>query len=273
MDYSSSSYGATTSSNEIFEFLKNCGIDAKYEGIPRWMFDYPAGTLSHLYRGLMDGTGSQREGVFHTTSPELATGFVELCVKLGKMCSIELKPAGSKLTTLQGKMVCSRPCYEVRTVRETMSRWFENRDARYVDYSGKVWCPSVPGTNNLLVERNGKFAFSGNTKYGDGGVDVLPIAHLYKTQVRELGRKLGVPESIVTKPSSPNLWKGQKATDEIPIEYETLDRILKLLYDSGLPPLAVSRETGVSNSVIDKVIKMNRASQHKRSYPPMVVGW
>src|SRR5436309_9096806 len=74
----------------------------------------------------------------------------------------------------------------------------------------------VAGTGDRSEDLIGYF-----TKYGDGGVDFLPVAHLYKSQVRQLGRYLGIPDSIVDKPSSPNLWDGHKATDEIPLDYDT----------------------------------------------------
>ena len=53
------------------------------------------------------------------------------------------------------------------------------------------------------------------TKYGDGGVDILPIGGLYKTHVRQIASYLGVPERIVKKPSSPRLWPGQTAEGEL----------------------------------------------------------
>jgi len=126
----------------------------------------------------------------------------------------------------------------------------------------------VAGTGDRSEDLIGFF-----TKFGDGGVDNLPIAHLYKGQVRELGRKLGVPQSVVRKPSSPNLWKGHKATDEIPADYTVLDPILSLLFDHNLGPVEVSKRTGVSLSLVNDVVKKNLQSRHKRSYPPMVVGW
>ncbi len=126
----------------------------------------------------------------------------------------------------------------------------------------------VAGTGDRSEDLIGFF-----TKYGDGGVDNLPIAHLYKGQVRELGRRLGVPRGIVTKPSSPNLWKEHKATDEIPADYTVLDPILSLMFDHNLGPAEVCRQTRAPLSLIDEVIKKNLESRHKRSYPPMVVGW
>jgi NAD+ synthase len=126
----------------------------------------------------------------------------------------------------------------------------------------------VAGTGDRSEDMIGYF-----TKYGDGGVDILPISHLYKGQVRLLGRLLGVAESIVTKPSSPNLWKGHKATDEIPADYDTLDKILTLLYDHNIGPMKVCELTGAPMSVVDEVIRRNLNSRHKRSYPAMLSGW
>jgi NAD+ synthase len=126
----------------------------------------------------------------------------------------------------------------------------------------------VAGTGDKSEDLLGFF-----TKYGDGGVDNLPIAHLYKGQVRELGRRLGLPESVVMKPSSPNLWEGHKATDEIPADYTVLDPIMTLMFDRNLGPLEISKRTGVSISLIDEVIKKNLQSRHKRVYPSMVTSW
>ena len=126
----------------------------------------------------------------------------------------------------------------------------------------------VAGTGDRSEDLIGFF-----TKYGDGGVDVLPIAHLYKGQVREVGRRLGLPEGVVTKPSSPNLWKGHKATDEIPADYAVLDPIMSLLFDHSTGPVEVANRTGAPLSLVDEVIRKNLESRHKRSYPPMVSSW
>jgi NAD+ synthase len=126
----------------------------------------------------------------------------------------------------------------------------------------------VAGTGDRSEDLIGYF-----TKYGDGGVDFLPIAHLYKTQVRALGAHLGLPERIVTKPSSPQLWPGHLATDEIPVEYEKLDLVLHLLFDVKAPFGTIVKETNVNAKVIEDVLNRYNGSLHKRSYPPMVKNW
>lgn len=65
------------------------------------------------------------------------------------------------------------------------------------------------------------------TKWGDGAADVYPIASLYKTEVRALARAMLLPSQIIQKPSSPALWSGQTAEEEIGYTYEEIDAMLK----------------------------------------------
>ena len=109
------------------------------------------------------------------------------------------------------------------------------------------------------------------TKYGDGGVDFLPIGHLYKTEVRGLGRHLGLGRRITTKPSSPQLWPGHRATDELPADYDKLDLVLHYLLAAGLAPDEVAARAGTDRSVVGRVSEMNRRSAHKRA-PPFGIG-
>jgi NAD+ synthase len=105
------------------------------------------------------------------------------------------------------------------------------------------------------------------TKFGDGGVDLLPIGHLYKTDVRKLAKRLGVPPRILVKPSSPRLWKSHKATDELPADYPILDKILASVYDRKVEPSLVSKKLKVRRELIDKVKLMHDKSEHKRHMP------
>jgi NAD+ synthase len=106
------------------------------------------------------------------------------------------------------------------------------------------------------------------TKWGDGGVDFLPIAHLYKTQVRELGSFLGLPKRLVEKPASPQLWPGQKATDEIPANYDRLDVVLYCLYDLRVKPAEAAARARVPLEVVNRVLEMHARTEHKRNLPP-----
>jgi len=93
------------------------------------------------------------------------------------------------------------------------------------------------------------------TKYGDGGVDILPLGNLVKGQVRELARFLGVPQPIIDKPPSGGLWQGQTDEGELGLSYNELDQYLV---------------TGqVSSEMRQKIESMIEASAHKRLLPPV----
>jgi NAD+ synthase len=105
------------------------------------------------------------------------------------------------------------------------------------------------------------------TKYGDAGVDLMPIADLYKTQVRYLAKHLWVPGDIVRKPPSPGLWPGQTAEEELGIPYELLDSILYLRFDAWLNEEEVASRLGIDLSLVRRVVSMVKATQHKRQLP------
>ncbi len=79
----------------------------------------------------------------------------------------------------------------------------------------------VVGTGNRTELTLGYF-----TKYGDGGVDLLPLGHLVKHEVCDLAAHVGVPDSIISKPPSAGMWPGQTDEDELGFSYDELDRYL-----------------------------------------------
>jgi len=109
------------------------------------------------------------------------------------------------------------------------------------------------------------------TKYGDGAVDFLPLGCLYKTQVRELGKRLGVPERITSKPSAPRLWRGHTARGEIGYEYEEIDVVLYSLFDLKLCVEKAVEYTGLPRELFEKILLMHRTSRHKRTTPPLPI--
>ena len=76
----------------------------------------------------------------------------------------------------------------------------------------------VVGSSNKCELQVGYF-----TKYGDGGVDILPLGNLVKSQVRSLAQYLDVPGEIIHKPPSAGLWEGQTDEQEMGLTYEQLD--------------------------------------------------
>jgi len=129
----------------------------------------------------------------------------------------------------------------------------------------------VLGTSNKSEYLIGYF-----TKFGDGSADILPIVQLYKTQVRKFAEFLGVPNNIITKRSSPNLWKGHDAEEEIGISYEKIDVILNCLVDFNMPFASfVNATEGIPEKYIEKIYQMCQNTKHKRILPekPTLKPW
>ena len=108
------------------------------------------------------------------------------------------------------------------------------------------------------------------TKFGDGSADLLPISKLYKTQLREFAKILGVPNNIITKKSSPNLWKEHIAEEELGITYEEIDSILYCL-EKRLSVDEIIKKTEIKRESVEKIYQMHEKSWHKRLPPKMVV--
>jgi len=121
----------------------------------------------------------------------------------------------------------------------------------------------VLGTSNKSEYLIGYF-----TKFGDGSADILPIVKLYKTQIKKLAEFVGVPSNIVTKRSSPNLWKGHDAEEEIGIGYEKIDTILHCMVDKNYTlDEFMDGVTGISKKDVEKIYQMYQNTQHKRILP------
>jgi len=105
------------------------------------------------------------------------------------------------------------------------------------------------------------------TKFGDGAADALPIVSLYKTQIRELARHLGINETIITKKSSPHLWPNHEAEHEIGLEYEQIDIILYCILDKNLSLEDTAKQSNIDIEIVKKIDQMYQNSKHKRVNP------
>ena len=121
----------------------------------------------------------------------------------------------------------------------------------------------VLGTGNRSEAAVGYF-----TKYGDGAVDCHPIGNLYKAQVRQLARHVGVPDDIVEKTPTAELWANQTDEDELGIDYDTLDSILAAHVDGPLSVDAAARHLDIDATTVQRVREMFEAAAHKRAPPP-----
>ena len=121
----------------------------------------------------------------------------------------------------------------------------------------------VLGTGNKSELLLGYF-----TKWGDGGVDLLPIGDLYKTSVRELAAELDLPEPVRRRAPTAGLWQDQTDEAELGLPYERLDRILHGL-ERLLPEPEIAERTGEAPEVVAAVVARVRAARHKRRMPPI----
>lgn len=106
------------------------------------------------------------------------------------------------------------------------------------------------------------------TLYGDNAAAIQPIADLYKTQVRQLARALGVPPNIIDKPPSADLWVGQTDEGEIGYTYEELDKLLYLLVDARYT-VDEAADEGFPRAMVEGVWRRVRANHYKRTMPPV----
>jgi NAD+ synthase len=106
------------------------------------------------------------------------------------------------------------------------------------------------------------------TLFGDSACALNPIGDLYKTQVRQLARALGIPELIISKPPSADLWVGQTDEGELGFTYEEVDRLLYLLVDQRYRPEECV-EAGFEEKFVRQVFERIRKNQFKRVLPPI----
>ena len=116
----------------------------------------------------------------------------------------------------------------------------------------------VVGTGNKSEYLQGYF-----TLHGDIACDLLPLGNLYKTEVKELAREIGVPERIIEKTPSPGLWKEQTDEKELGISYEELDKILPLL-EKRMSVKEIHEETGIDEIKIRRVKERMERTEFKR---------
>ncbi len=102
------------------------------------------------------------------------------------------------------------------------------------------------------------------TKHGDGASDITPIISLYKLQVRAIAKYLGVPDNVISKKSSPHLWKEHEAENELGISYEEIDSVLYCMYEKNLSAEETEKVTLIDKLTIQKIQILILNSEHKR---------
>jgi NAD+ synthase len=124
------------------------------------------------------------------------------------------------------------------------------------------------GANALVVGTGNKteILLGYTTLYGDSASALNPLGDLYKTQVRQLSRHLGLPQPVLDKAPSADLWAGQTDEGELGFTYERVDQLLYLLVDQRYRPeecIEAGFEAGFVRAVIERI----RRNQFKRMLP------
>jgi NAD+ synthase len=124
--------------------------------------------------------------------------------------------------------------------------------------------------NGLVVGTGNKteLLLGYSTQFGDAACALNPLGDLYKTQVRQLSRAVGVPEVILEKAPSADLWMGQTDEDELGFTYEEVDPLLYLLVDQRYSPKECIA-AGFAEPFVRDVIERIRRNHFKRVMPPI----
>jgi NAD+ synthase len=124
-----------------------------------------------------------------------------------------------------------------------------------------AWRGLVIGTSNKTEALLGY-----TTLFGDSAAALQPIEDLYKTQVRQLSRALNIPQSILDKPPSADLWVGQTDEGELGYTYEEVDKVLYLLVEGRYTVEEVAAQ-GFDLAFVTKVWRQVRMNHYKRTMP------
>jgi len=119
----------------------------------------------------------------------------------------------------------------------------------------------VMGTSNKTELLTGFF-----TKFGDGGVDFMPLGELWKYNIKQLAKYLEIPENIIKKAPSPGFYEGHTDEDELGMSYDNIDLIL-YSYERGLTIREISHDLSIEESEVKRMLNRVKANQHKRANP------
>jgi NAD+ synthase len=191
---------------------------------------------------------------YRTSSPESRSDAEEVVRRLG--CPSELVEISAIVDAY----------FEDGRVEATPLRRgnFMARARMMVLYDHSVtWGGLVIGTGNKTETLIGY-----STLWGDSASAFNPIGDLYKSQVRQLSAAIGVPEAIISKAPSADLWPGQTDEEEVGFSYAEVDRILYRLVDRRLSLDEVAAD-GFARGLVDRIDRMVAGSEFKRQVPPI----
>lgn len=119
------------------------------------------------------------------------------------------------------------------------------------------------GTLVLGTSNKTEILLGYSTIFGDNASSINPLGDLYKQQVWQLSRQLGLPDAVIDKPPSADLWPGQTDEGELGLTYAVADEVLHLLFDQGLEPEEVV-ERGYDPAAVERIVTREAANRYKR---------
>jgi NAD+ synthase len=169
--------------------------------------------------------------------------------------------------------------YDISPVVDSFSALL---DAASVDEDSRIRLGNIQARTRMIIlynvasEVGGLVVGTGNksellagyfTQYGDGGCSIEPLGDLYKTEVWELARLVGIPKEIIDRTPSAELWKNQTDESELGIQYQTLDEVLFLLIEKNHTPEEIEA-LGYGREKVDTIVELIEKSRFKRRTPP-----
>jgi NAD+ synthase len=124
--------------------------------------------------------------------------------------------------------------------------------------------------NGLVIGTSNKteILLGYSTQFGDSAAAINPIGDLYKTQLRQLAKDIGVPQVIIDKAPTADLWAGQTDEDELGFTYAEVDKLLYLMVDERYTPDECV-EAGFERKFVETVVKRIQRYHYKRVMPPI----
>lgn len=181
VDYRATDAWVRFSSYPVAHFLRTCGTSVGEKHIPEWMLAYDREHLRALFGGLIGSDGHAKPNgksyAYVTTSERLVPQVVELAIKLGLRCSTSPKPTKDVMFAREGRVIHSRReayCLNISDNHDHRPLTLYPTNVSRTAYDGTVWCLEIADNHNFVVERNGKYAFCGNSSEMFGKVDREP---------------------------------------------------------------------------------------------------
>lgn len=254
--------------------MRNLDLDSELDRIVRFIRDYTQGAgLDKLVLGLSGGVDSAvcaalavralgKEAVtalmlpYASSHPDSLTDARDLAERLG---------INSHVIEITPMVDAYFHTYATHASPLRRGNWMaRTRMCVLFDASAELRA-LVLGTSNRTELMVGYF-----TQFGDSACALEPIGHLYKTEVWQLARLLVIPDKIVSKTPTADLWRGQSDEADLGMPYAELDEIIYQLTELDLDPESSSR-LSFPLEQYRRVDKLMRGSSFKRQMPPLVV--